>query len=293
MNEMWTILKGVQWTTEFLSRAGSASPRLDAECLLAHALGVRRLELYLRFDQPLVDEERSRFRELIVRRANGEPVAYLTGRKEFYSVTLEVGRGVLVPRSETETLVAEAIEHLRRRRPDLPRDALDLCTGSGAIACALARELADLRVDATELDAEALAFATRNVEQLGLGDRVCVLQGDLDAPLDGGQRYSVIVSNPPYVRADSPDAVESGVLQHEPAIALFGGADGLGVLRRIAALAPARLHEGGIVLLECGSPDQGHAVAEMLEAAGLEDARTGPIDGGPTSLVRAVRGASR
>jgi release factor glutamine methyltransferase len=262
----WTVLELLRWTAGHFASRGIETARLDAECLLAFALGTDRLRLYLEHDKPVEAGERSRFRELVRRRADTRvPVAQLTGRREFWSLTLRVTPDVLVPRPETETLVAVALDLLPRREAE--RSLLDLGTGSGAVALALASERPEARVTATDASPAALAVARENAEALGLAGRLRFREGDLFAAVPG-ERFEGIVSNPPYL-AESEAAGLAPELQHEPRAALFAGADGLAVLRRIAAGAPEHLAPGGVLAVEI-APDQADAVAGAFRDAGLE-----------------------
>jgi len=238
----------------------SESPRLDAELLLAEALGVPRSHLRAAPEAHPDDAATARFAALLARRAAGEPVAYLLGRREFWSLELEVGPAVLVPRPETELLVSEA---LQRIPVGTAARLLDLGTGSGAIALALKHERPDAAVTAVERSPAALAVARRNAHRLRL--EVELLEGDWFAPL-GGRRFDAIVANPPYVARADPHLA---ALRHEPLAALTAGADGLDDLRRIVAAAPAHLAPGGWLLVEHGA-DQGRSVRELFAAAGFD-----------------------
>jgi release factor glutamine methyltransferase len=257
------------WMVDDFRGVGIESARLDAELLLARVLGGDRVRLYMDMDRPLVSAELSTLRELVKRRRRHEPVAYILGEKEFYRRMLEVDAAVLVPRPETELLVDRALE-LLGAEPVGP--VLDLCTGSGAIAIALAAERPGLAVDAVELSETALAVARRNVERHGLTASVALYQGDLFAPLPEGRRYSLIVSNPPYVTEPEWAALEPTVREHEPALALVAGPEGLDVIRRIAAEAPRWLAPGGSLLFEIGS-GQAAAVERLLGSLGHRSVR--------------------
>jgi len=236
--------------------------RIDAQLLLLHVLGRRGEErgwLVAHDDEPLAPAARERFADLCRRRLQDEPLAYLAGEKEFFGLALQVDGRVLVPRPDTETLVEWALERLHGL--GAPR-VLDLGTGSGAIALAIQSARPDAAVEAVDRSAEALAVARANAARLGLPVRF--RQADW---LQGAGRYHLIVSNPPYVRADDEHLP---ALRHEPRAALVAGPDGLADLRRIAAAAPPHLEPGGWLLLEHGW-DQAQAVRALLEAAGLAD----------------------
>jgi len=261
----WTVLELLRWTTEHFASKGIETPRLDAELLLAFALGCDRLRLYVEFEKPVTHEERGAFRALVRRRAEERvPVAYLTGVREFWSLPLAVTPDVLIPRPDTETLVDAVLARLPGREAELA--VLDLGTGSGAIALALARELPRAQLTASDLSTAALAVARKNAEALGLAERVRFVCGDGFAPV-AGERFDVIVSNPPYV-AEAAAAGLAPELRHEPALALFAPGDGTALLRRIAKEARPRLLPGGLLALEL-APAQAGDVTQCLAAAGL------------------------
>lgn len=242
MAEVWTTLKLVGWTQDFLARKGVDAPRLTAELLLAHALSCDRVRLYLDFDKPLGEPELARYRELVRRRADGEPTAYLLGKREFHGRAFHVDPRVLVPRPETEHLVEAALAVL----PEGGR-ALDLCTGSGAVAISLALDRPGARILATDVSEEALAVARENAARLGAV--VEFATGDLWAAVHGEERFHLVVSNPPYIPTKELAGLSREV-RREPCIALDGGDDGLDVLRRIVAGAPSRLLPGGALCVE-------------------------------------------
>jgi len=241
-DEAWTPLRLIAWTQGFFAKGGVDAPRLTAEILLAHALSCDRVRLYLDFDKPLGAPELAAFRELVRRRAAGEPTAWLTGRREFLGHVFRVDPLVLVPRPETELLVEAAIALL-------PQEGtlLDLCTGSGCIAISAALARPDARVVATEISTEALAVARENAAALGAA--VEFLEGDLYGPVAAGERFDLIVSNPPYVPAGEIEGLSREV-RREPRIALDGGKDGLDVIRRIVSCAPSRLRPDGLLVIE-------------------------------------------
>jgi release factor glutamine methyltransferase len=262
----WTTLSVLDWTTRRFTEAGIASARLEAQLLLAHVLGCSRVQLYTGFDKPLQDAELGGYRELIKRRLGGEPVAYLLGEHEFWGLPFHVDRSVLVPRPDTETV----IEVARARRADraAPCRVLDLCTGSGAIAVALARELPEARVIATELSPDAAAIARRNAERNDVSPRVEVRVGDLWQPL-ASERFDLIVSNPPYI-ATNVIGTLSPEVRCEPRLALDGGTDGLAFYDRICASVRDHLLPGGALVVEHGF-DQAEAVRARFAACGLTD----------------------
>ncbi len=261
-DELWTILKVLGWTQGRFAERGIQTPRLDAELLLAQLLGVERIHLYTHFDQPLRPEELAAFRELIKRRLSGEPVAYLIGRREFRSLELAVDPRVLIPRPDTETLVEVALSLL----PPLgAARVVDVGTGSGAIAIALATARPELVIDAVDRSADAAEVARANVARHAPSVRVHV--GDLLAPTSGA--IDLVVSNPPYIPSDEIGRLAPEV-QREPRLALDGGPDGLDVVRRLIAAAAARLGSGGAIALEIGA-GQAAATEELLRAAGFTE----------------------
>ena len=263
----WTVLDLLRWTTQHFCERGIETPRLDAECLLAFALGCDRLRLYVDYEKPVEEAERARFRELVKERSGERvPVALLTGQREFWSLPLRVSRDVLVPRPDTETLVAAALDCIPDRDAEIA--VLDVGTGSGAIALAIASERPKARVTATDLSAAALAVARDNAAALQLEDRVRFLEGSLFEPV-AGESFDLVVSNPPYV-AERDRATLPPELRHEPASALFAGPDGTDVLRAIAAQVGELLAPGGAVLVEL-DPRQADAMVGWLREAGLAE----------------------
>jgi len=263
--EIWTVLKLLNWTKEYLARTGIDQPRLAAEVLLAHVLGCRRIELYVRYAYRPSDDERARFRASVQRAAQHEPVAYLVGEKEFYSLPLTVTPDVLVPRPETELLVEQAVAHLRA----LGRAGRmwDVCTGSGCVAVATASQVPEVSVLATDVSEPAVAVAAGNAERHGLADRIRCRRADLLAlPDDCAELapFDVIAANPPYV-ADGELVAEE--VRHEPPVALHAGPDGLDCIGPLIAGAPDRLAGGGALLLEFGR-GQADAVRDLLAATG-------------------------
>ncbi len=266
---VWTVARLLAWTTEHLTRRGVGEARLASEVLLAHAAGCRRIDLYARFNDTIPPEKTAVFRELIRRAAEHEPIAYLVGEREFFSLPLAVGRGVLIPRPETETLVECVLDHLRAAGRAGAR-LLDLGTGSGCIAVALLKQLPEALATATDVSAAALATTEANARRHGVADRLTPLEASgLTLPAgtapEGG--FDVVVSNPPYIAESAMAGLAPTVRDHEPREALTDGADGLSFYRLLAEGAEAVLAEGGVVAVEIGA-DQAPAVRAIFESTG-------------------------
>ncbi len=281
----WTTLKVLDWTAGRFADAGLDGARLEAQLLLAHVLGCTRVQLYTGFDRPLVEAELAAYRELIRRRLAGEPLAYLVGEQEFWSLPFWVDASVLVPRRDTETVIEVVLEGVGDRAA--PRRIVDVCTGSGCIAVTLARELRAAAVIAIDLSPPAVALARRNAERNGVAERVDVRLGDLLAPLGAEAPVDVVVSNPPYV-ATATMATLAPEVRREPALALDGGADGLDLLRRLIAATPPVLAPAGLLVLEHGF-DQAEAVQALIAATGAFDAAVTRRDLGDQPRVTSAR----
>jgi len=252
----------------YLSEHGSRTPRLDAELLIGHALGLPRIELYTNFDRPLDEPELAACRALLERRGRREPVAYILGRWGFHGLDLAVDGRVLVPRPETEVLVERCLALLEGLRA--PRFA-DVGTGSGAIALAVKAARPDAAVTATDVSADALAVARANAAALGLD--VELIETDLLAGVEG--RFAVIASNPPYIGEGEMAALEPEVAEYEPRLATVAGPAGTEVLERLVAAAPAALEPGGSLVVECGA-GQAEAVRGLMAAAAAEESTAEP-----------------
>jgi release factor glutamine methyltransferase len=265
----WTVVEMIGWTANYLKEKGFHNARLNAELLLSGVLGLKRLDLYLQHDRPLQPHELAEFKARLLRRARREPLQYIDGRAAFRDLTLAVDRRVLIPRPETEGLVQEVLDWAEAAgRDDL--SAVDVGTGAGAIALALATEGPFARVVAIDVSTDALDVARANHAGAAPGSAVEFRQGDLLAPVMG-ERFDVVVSNPPYVGEVERDSLDTEVRDWEPAGALFAGGDGLDAIRRLVADAPAVLRPGGLLAVEMGA-GQGEAVMELVRASGAYDA---------------------
>ncbi len=264
----WTVGRLLTWTTDYLKQQGSASPRLDAEVLLAAARGCERIALYTAYDQMADERTRSVFREYVRRRAAGEPVAYLVGHREFFSLSFQVTRDVLIPRPETEHLVIEVLDLLKTRPVDQgPARVADVGTGSGAIAVSVAKHAAHCRVTALDISAEALEVARGNAERHRVADRIEFLLSDLLAAIPLAEPLDVIASNPPYVSQSEWGQLPPDVRNYEPQSALVGGETGSETIARLIPQAAERLRPGGWLLLEI-SPAIEAAVRGLLDQDG-------------------------
>jgi release factor glutamine methyltransferase len=251
--QVWTVGRLLDWTTKYLTQKQIESPRLDAQVLLAFALDCKRIDLYTRFDDLVADEGRQRFRDLIRQRVEGCPVAYLVGRKEFFSLEFEVSPAVLVPRDDSVCLVDDCLRLARDM--ESPR-VLDIGTGSGCLAVAIAWKNKKARVTATDISPDALVVAARNAARHGVTERVAYVQGDLFGPLSADEPFDFIVSNPPYIPHDDIATLEPTVANFEPHLALDGGPDGFAVFDRLVAQAGQYLRPGGYLLIEIGSSQE-------------------------------------
>lgn len=265
MRPTWALMELIQEAAKYLDAKGVSSARLDAELLMAHTLGCTRVDLYINFDKPLSPQEVDRFRHLIKRRASREPVAYIVGKKEFWSLEFMVNPHVMVPRPDTETLVEAALKELKEFSSGPPLKAADIGTGCGAIAIALAKELGPRVLwIATDISSQALDTARRNASFHEVSGLIEFLEGDLFGPLGTEARLTIIVSNPPYIPTEELEALEPEIKLHEPKIALDGGEDGLCIIRRLISEAPAVLTPGGKLLMEVGA-SQRAKVEELLK----------------------------
>jgi release factor glutamine methyltransferase len=361
----WNVLKLLRWTQQFFKRKNIENGRLDSEVMLGHVLGMRRIDLYARYDQPVGPEELATYKRMIQERVARRPVAYIIGKREFWSMDFEVNEHVLIPRPDTELLVERARMRARERsqwedparaameaqdqeleaaaqveaspdaeleveyieyeepepQPELSPeeleakmiqaqrelleakaqarakaqsfdvDVLDLGTGSGAVAVALASELPGARVVATDLSGDALGVASRNARNLGYGEQIRFLEGDLFAPVRSAELdqagFDVIASNPPYISAHEMDGLSPEVVKHEPNMALSPGEDGLAIVRRIAQEAWGMLKPGGWVLCEIGYA-QGEDARALFEQADVEWAEVSIVKDSVTRQDRVV-----
>jgi release factor glutamine methyltransferase len=281
---VWTVLEVLRWTSERFAKQGIESPRLDAEVLLANCLGVGRIRLYVDYAKPLKKQELAAFRALVKRRLAHEPVAYIIGKREFWSLTLQVSDGVLIPRPETELLVELALAMIKRLAASAtPVRLVDVGCGSGAIALSLKKEHPDARVFGVDRSPSALRVARKNSADHGLV--LSLLQADLLAPF-GSAAFELIVANLPYIPRAEVAGLQADVARWEPHQALDGGDDGLDLVRRLVAQVPKCLVAGGGIALEI-DPRQASEVQSLLADAGFQSVRAVKDLAG---LVRVVTG---
>jgi release factor glutamine methyltransferase len=300
-DESWTIGRLLTWTIDYLGRHGVENPRLDAEVLLATARGCRRIDLYAAYGEPADEHTRTAFRELVRRRAAGTPVAYLVGKREFYSLEFEVTPDVLIPRPETELVVVALLDHVKKRQAEVVRGSpdsapgsteglqsgaearpavgpvvrsgdrpqtlaiADVGTGSGILAVCAAKYIANSRVMAIDVSPAALAVAKRNAERHGVAERITFIESDLFANLPAEARFDYIVSNPPYVSTAEIANLAADVREHEPHVALHGGEGGTDVIKPLVEQAAQRLKPNGALIMEV-SPMIGTEVEQIIRS---------------------------
>jgi release factor glutamine methyltransferase len=265
MPDDWTIGRLLQWTTDYLKQHGAESPRLDAEVLLAHARGCQRIQLYTAFEEPASEELRTKFRALVKERAEGKPVAYLVGHREFYSLSFRVTPDVLIPRPETEMLVLRLLDIAKERGTSEPISIADIGTGSGIIAVVAAKRLPNAQVAAIDASKAALDIARGNAESHGVADRIEWIESDLFAALPGERKVEIVASNPPYISEAEYQQLSKTVKDFEPRTALVAGPRGTEVIERLIPQAAERLDPGGWLLLET-SPMIEPQVRALIEA---------------------------
>jgi release factor glutamine methyltransferase len=307
----WTILEILRWTTDYFRDKGVSEPRASAEVLLSHTLGVSRLDLYLRYDQPLNSEELARFKALVVRRRKGEPVAYLTGHREFWSLDFQVTSAVLIPRPETETLVAATVEAARLlgerdQKEKLPAAeiypktqnpeprisspwGIEVGVGSGAVVITLAKEIPEMHWVGVDLSAAALAVARDNARRHGVIERVHLLQGDLLRAFKPQAAFDLLVANLPYVPRKMWESLPPDIKDFEPSGALLGGEGGLDLIRLLIKQAHQYVRAGGWVVLEVGDGQAEKVVALFAETGDYDGAEKIKDFSGIYRVVRARR----
>jgi release factor glutamine methyltransferase len=281
---MLTVLEVIKKTTGFFADKGIENPRLNAELLVGHALGLKRMQLYLKFEQPLTEAELEKIRPLVRRRSAREPVQYIVGETEFFGLKLKTDRRALIPRPETERLLEIMVTRLAGSPP---ARVLDLGTGSGAIALGLATAFPAAVLTAVDSSENALALARENAAALGLAERVNFLSSDWFSALPAGGLFELVVANPPYLSADETAQAASEVRDFEPVAALTAGGQGLDELKKILADAPRFLAPGGLLALETGVAQHAELL-RLAAAAGFSPAESLPDLAGRDRYVLAV-----
>ena len=275
-DDRWTVRRLLEWTAGFFASKQLDAPRLSAELLLSHVLNYPRIKLYTDYERTVIDPELGRFRDLVKRAAKNEPIGYLTGRAQFFGLEFEVCTGVLIPRPETETLVENVLQFIRHQSGFESPRVLDLCTGSGCVAAAIATNVKSAAVVATDIADAAIACAKINFDRLKLSDRITLLQGDLFDALENlpdPQPFDLILANPPYIARAQIAGLDANVRDYEPLVALDGGPDGLDPHRRILAGCADRLTAQGRIYLEIAY-DHGEAALQLAnDTPTLTDAR--------------------
>lgn len=266
----WTVARLLAWTREYLERSKVESPRLCAEILLAHAMGCQRIALFTRHESVPESAVLDRFREHVKQAATGKPIAYLTGTKEFFALSFDVSPAVLIPRPETEVLVERTIGIAKQAPAETPVRILDIGTGSGCIAIALAKNLPTAQIVAIDISSDALDVARKNATKHGVAERITLHCGDLFAPLAASDAFDIIVSNPPYIALREQSDIPPNVRDFEPHTALFSGEDGFDALRRIVVGARSHLNNGGHLLTEIAY-NQSHVARKLFADAGWSE----------------------
>lgn len=271
-DEPWTVLRLLDWTTDFFQRKGSESPRLDAEVLLAHARECERIELYTAFADEPDGEQRVAFREMVRRRGEGMPVAQLVGYREFYSSRFRVNDATLIPRPETEHLVVETLDCAKQFSLDRPLQVIDVGTGSGAIAISVVQNFAAVEMTAVDVSEAALKIADWNAQKHEVADRIKFVKSDLLSEVEKPERFDIICSNPPYVSEAEYRELSPTVRDFEPRGALVSGPEGTEVIARLLEQTPERLRAGGRLIIEL-SP----MIADACQAMALANPAFGDL----------------
>jgi release factor glutamine methyltransferase len=278
----WTIGRLLTWTTDYLKQHGADSPRLDAEVLLAHARGCPRIQLYANFEEVASDDLRNHFRELVKKRADGMPVAYLVGKREFFSLDFKVTPDVLIPRPETEHLVMAVLDCIKLRGSDMVT-VCDMCTGSGCIAIAVAKHATAARVTAVDISPNALAIAKENAAVHGVNHRIEFIESELFTMIPPDVQFDFIAANPPYISSEDCDVLPRTIRDYEPRLALEAGKHGMDVAKRLIPQAAERLRPGGWLIVEI-SPMIRQEVHDLM-------ANCGPFE--PPEVIKDLAGQSR
>jgi release factor glutamine methyltransferase len=308
-DEPWTIGRLLSWTVDYLGRHGAENPRLDAEVLLAEARGCRRIDLYAAYGEVADEQTRTAFRELVRRRAEGTPVAYLVGRREFYALEFEVNPDVLIPRPETELLVVALLDEVKKRgardrglaageetrhvapslQPPVHVTIADVGTGSGILAICAAKYVPNSCVLAIDISPAAIAVARRNAERHGVDDRIKFVEANLFSSTPTETHFDYIVSNPPYISTAEMEQLSRDVREHEPDVALRAGEKGTDIVAPLIEQAATRLNPGGILLIEVSPMIAGDVEQLIRQQTSLEIGPTVRDLAGHQRVVQAVK----
>jgi release factor glutamine methyltransferase len=288
--ERWTVLKVLKWTQDYLGKKSIPNPRLESELLLSHILGCDRVGLYLNYDMTLSPGELEGFRGVIKRRMAGEPLPYITGYQEFWSIRFKVGSPVLIPRPETEVLVEEAFRLIDQEGWHEPR-IVEVGTGCGAIAISIAKSIPSARIIATEISWKALVLARDNALAQDVVSRISLVQGNMLSFVKSGSGFfDLIISNPPYIKRGDIDSLQPEIRDFEPREALDGGIDGLDFHRRLLDEAASCLRTGGWLILEIGADQDGDTTQLTKQIGGFRQTRIIPDYSGRSRALVAQKG---
>lgn len=274
--ETWTVMRLLTWTANYLANHGSESPRLDAEVLLAHCMNCTRIMLYASYALQPSEEVRSTFKKMILMRAQGMPVAYLVGKKEFFSLDFQVSPDVLIPRPETEFILVELLDQIKacNEKNDYPWRICDVGTGSGILAVTAAVHLAHAHLTALDISPKALSIAKKNALDHHVTERITFLESDLFSALTPESLYHYILSNPPYISRDEMEQLPKDVMNYEPHLALYGGTDGMDIIRRLYSQCVKHLEPLGFILVEISPMIHQHVLEIITHTHGLKYVKT-------------------
>jgi len=270
-DKVWTIKDILLWTTDYFIEKGVESPRLNSEILLSHILNFDRVSLYTNYSRPLSKDELYRYRELIKRRANREPAAYILNRKEFWSIPLKVNRNTLIPRPETEIVVESVNEFIKKSGYNRIVNILEVGTGSGNIPIAIASENKNVNIFSVDISFESLKIAYQNVVENNFDDKIFLINGDIVSSIKFKKFFDIILSNPPYIKTSDIQNLQREVKDFEPLSALDGGSDGLFFYRKILQNSKELLAEGGTVIFEFGDAQQSLDIEKIMVDIGFKN----------------------
>ena len=287
-SQEWTIKRLLDWTCDYFEKFEIEEPRLTAEMLLAHVLDIQRIELYVKFDEVPTTGQMATYKSLMQRAAKHEPVSYLTGTAHFFSLSFKVNSHTLIPRPETEGLVMRALAFLKTLESSNPT-ALDLCTGSGCVAAAIAQNNKSAKVTALDISKETCEVASENITAIGLDTQVTVIESDLFNALDSNACFNIITANPPYINTQEYQALDKNVKDFEPELALHAGTDGLDVIRNIIIQSKDRLQMGGKLIMEIAWNQSEQVQQLMQESQWLSEIKTIKDEQGHERIIEGMK----